>query len=128
MSTRAYRIEVTRWPTEDGKPWSRFYGPGAAAPDHKIPDWLARLVDEAMPLIYAYRDPSGPGRIARRIRYDDDRDELRGVIMPKPKRATYLSASGVAELAADMRAFGAEATVLQSEPITWPDTEGTEDA
>lgn len=119
MSIYVHRIDVTRWPTDDGQPWPRFYGPNAAAPDHEIPDWLTRLVEAAMPLLYAYRDPSDLGRVARRIRYDDDRDQLAGVLMPKQQRRNYLSASGVSELAADMRAFGAEVVVHRSKPIEW---------
>lgn len=99
MSTRVYRIEVTHWPTDDGKPWSRFYGPGAAVPDNEVPGWLQALVDAAMPLIRAYRDPTPLGRVAAHIRWDDDRDEFHGVLLPKPKRVNYLSASGVNELA-----------------------------
>ena len=115
-----YRIEVTRWPTEDGQPWARFYGPDAAVPNHMVPGWLTPLVEAALPRLNAYRDLSDLGRIAARIRYDDDRDELRGVLMPKPKRVNYLSASGVSELAADMRAFGAEVTVRRSKAVRWP--------
>ena len=117
--TYAYRLEVSHWPTPDGLPWARFYGPDAAAPNHEVPDWLGVLVEAAMPLLYAYRDPSKLGRVARNIRYDDDRDELRGVLMPLPKRRNYLSASGVSELAANMRAFGAEVVVHRSEPVRW---------
>lgn len=121
MSVYVYRIEVTHWPTGDGLPWSRFYGPGAAAPNHVVPEWLNPLIEAALPLLYAYRDPSPLGRVARprHIRYDDDRDELAGVLMPLPKRVNYLSASGVSELAADMRAFGAEIEVHRSKPVEW---------
>lgn len=115
-----YRIEVTRWPTVDGQAWARFYGPNAALPYHEIPGWLAQLVDPALPLVgWRIGDKSNVGRVADRIRYDDDRDELIGVLMPLPKRVNYLSASGVSELAADMRAFGAEVTVRRSEPVRW---------
>ena len=117
---RVYRIVVDEWPTEDGHPWARFYGPDAAVPNHLVPGWLTPLVEAALPRLNTYRDLSDLGRIAARIRYDDDRDELRGVLMPKPKRVNYLSASGVSELAADMRAFGAKVRVLRSEPVVWP--------
>ena len=116
---RVYRIEVTRWPTDDGQPWPRFYGPNAAVPHDEVPDWLDSLVEAAMPKIYTYRDLSPLGRVAARIRYDADRDALMGVLMPKPKRRNYLSASGASELAADMRAFGAEVTIHRSEPVRW---------
>lgn len=119
MSLYVYRIEVTRWPTEDGEPWARFYGPNAAMPYHEIPEWLAPLIDAAKPHMYRYLDPSDMGRVARHIRYDDDRDELVGVLMPLPKRVNYLSASGVSELVANMRAFGAEVTVHRSQPVNW---------
>jgi hypothetical protein len=114
-----YRIVVDRWPTDDGKPWARFYGPSAAAPHHEIPDWLAALVDAAMPLRYAYRDLSDLGRVASRIRYDDDREIFQGVLMPKPHRVHYLSASGAHELARDMQAFGAVARVTRSKAVEW---------
>jgi hypothetical protein len=122
-SLYAYRIEATHWPTGDGEPWARFYGPNAAAPHHEIPDWLTPLVEAAVPLVgrFCLRERIDLDRIADRIRYDDDRDELIGVLMPLPKRVNYLSASGVSELAADMRAFGADVTIHRSEPIKWAD-------
>lgn len=119
MSLYVHRIEVARWPTSDGQPWARFYGPNAAVPNREVPDWLSPLVAAAMPLIYAYRDLSDLGRVAAHIRWDGDRDELAGVLMPLPKRRNYLSASGVSEVAANMRAFGAEVTVHRSEPVRW---------
>lgn len=121
--SHVYRIEVDSWPTTDGERWARFYGQGAAAPNHEIPAWLTALIPPAMSLLYAYRDPSPAGRVARRIRWDDDRDELVGVLMPVPQRKNFLSASGVAELARDMRAFGAEVRVIQSAAIEWPTPE-----
>jgi hypothetical protein len=119
MTLYVYRIEVTHWPTDDGQPWARFYGPNTAVPNNEVPEWLGPLVDAAMPLRFAYRDISDLGRIAAHIRYDDDREQLGGVLMPKPKRVNYLSASGVAELVANMRAFGAEVTIHRSKPVRW---------
>lgn len=114
-----YRIEVTHWPTDDGQSWARFYGPKAAVPHNEVPDWLEARIEAAMPLRDRYRDTSDRGRVAARIRYDDDREQLIGVLMPKPKRRNYLSASGACELAADMRAFGADVTVQRSEQVRW---------
>lgn len=116
---RVYRIEVTKWPTSDGQPWARFYGSGAAAPNHEIPEWLDGLVAKALPHRWTFGDRDALARVADRIRYDVDRDQLIGVLMPKPKRQNYLSASGASELAADMRAFGAEVTIHRSEPVRW---------
>jgi len=119
MSMYVYRLEVTHWPTDDGKPWARVYGDNAAAPNDEVPDWLTPIIEAALPRRWAYRDLSGPGRVAARVRYDDDRDELIGVLMPKSKRRNFLSASGAHELAKDMRAFGAEVTVHRSHAIVW---------
>ena len=117
---RVYRIEVTKWPTDDGLPWARFYGPGAAVPNDEVPAWLQVLIDEARPHQWRFVVNRTPlDRIADRIRWDDDRDEFTGILMPKAKRENYLSASGASELAADMRAFGAEVTVRRSEPVRW---------
>lgn len=122
MSLYAYHIEVAGWPTDDGLPWARFYGNGAAAPNHEIPEWLTPIVESALPLVgWRIGDKSTRGRVAGRIRYNDDQVKFVGVLMPLPKRVNYLSASGVSELAADMRAFGAEVVVHRSEPIVWPE-------
>ena len=120
VNVYVHRIEITQWPTDDGLPWARFYGPGTASPNHLVPSWLQALIDEARPHQWRFAVNRGPlDRIADRIRWDDDRDEFIGVLMPQPKRRNYLSASGVSELAADMRAFGAEVVVQRSEPVRW---------
>lgn len=123
MTLYAYRLVVTDWPTDDGESWARFYGPNAACPNDEVPEWLEELVEAAMPRRYAlYRDLSDLGRVAARIRYDDDRDQLHGILMPKTSRRHYLSASGAHELARDMRAFGASVAVQRSAAITeWND-------
>jgi len=105
MSIRVYRIEVTRWPTPDGEPWERAYGPSAYQ-SYDVPEWLEPRLN------------SPDWRVQTRVQYDDA-DEIALVVMPKPKRVNYLSASGAAELAANMRAFGAEVTVHRSEPVRW---------
>jgi hypothetical protein len=117
---KVYRIVIDSWPTDDGEPWARYYGDNTAVPNHVIPGWLRPLLEQAVPHMYRYRDGTPLLRVANRLKYDDDREHLAGVIMPLPKRVTYVSASGVKELARDMRAFGAEVRVIASDPITWP--------
>src|SRR3546814_266674 len=79
---RVYRIEVTKWPTDDGLPWARFYGPGAAAPNREVPGWLQALIDEARPRQWRFVVNRTPlDRIADRIKWDDDRNEFAGVLM-----------------------------------------------
>lgn len=122
-----YRLVVDSWPTPDGKPWARFYGTGAQAPNHVIPEWLRPLLDDAVPLIYAYGKETPRHRVAARLKWDDhagyDEGELMGVLMPRVSRAHYLSASGAHELARDLRAFGAVVRVIRSARVEWPTTE-----
>lgn len=124
-SLRVYRIVVDEWPTPDGKPWARVYGYPHGLPgyDHlngyedaneEIAEWLEAVIE----------NPTAHGdswRVLDRVVYDTDRDLLLGVVMPKPNRKNYLSASGASELAKAMTAFGASVRVLRSNPVTWPE-------
>lgn len=105
-----YRIVVDSWPTPDGKPWERAYGPHAygITEGEEIPEWLSDLVGR-----------SHDWRVLTRVQYDDRTDEYALIVLPVPKRRNYLSASGVSELAANMRAFGAEVHTVKSKPVEW---------
>lgn len=121
MSLYVYRLHVSFWPTDDGEPWARYYGDGAAAPHHWMPEWLGKLSAAAAPLQYRYNDKTPLARVAARLKINDG-DEVVGVIMPKINRRHYLSASGAHELARDMRAFGAVVTIQRSAAVAeWAD-------
>lgn len=123
MTLYVYRIVVDSWPTPNGQPWARIYGsPHGQRYDHlngfddsmcgeEIPKWLEATINGAQ----------GPEswRILSRVVEDVDRDLRMGVVMPKPNRKHYLSASGAHALARDMRAFGAAVRVLRSKPVEW---------
>lgn len=122
MSLRVYRIVVDSWPTPDNQPWARFYGDGAASPNHDFPAWLKPILAVGVEAYDRWHRQDSPAkRIAERLKMDDRTGdyELMGVLMPKPKRRNYLSASGASELAKDMRAFGAEVRIVTSEPVVW---------
>lgn len=115
---RVYRIVVDSWPTPDGEPWARYYGVNAAVPNHAIPEWLTPRLESAKASPWNVWERTAGDRIIARIKRDEA-DDISAVLMPKPKRRNYLSASGASELAKDMRAFGAEVRVIASEPIVW---------
>lgn len=125
MSTlRVYRIVVDSWPTPDGQPWERCYGPKYQHYDHMnghsgaddVPEWVREVITRA----HYPSEPEG-WRVLKRC--DDIPEDATGasvsVVMPKPVRKNFLSASGAHELARDMRAFGAQVRVLRSEPVVW---------
>lgn len=124
---RVYRIVVESWPTLDGEPWARFYGEGAAVPNDEIPEWLEPYIAKGFAAYghWSYlwnRKATDEGRIAERLRVHEGwggEEYPAAVLMPKPKRKHYLSASGASELAADMRAFGAVVRVEKSAPVSW---------
>lgn len=113
--TYIYRLVVQAWPTPDAAPWQRFYGPAFLPFSHtrgmpNVPDWLHELIA---------RHRSGPDgwRVEKALR--EDAYGGHSVLMPVPKRAHYLSASGAHEVARDMAAFGALVDVERSEPVAW---------
>lgn len=121
---RVYRLQVEEWPTPDGQPWARYYGADAAVPDDEFPTWLKPILAVGVEVYDRWnREDSPAKRIAERLKMDDRTGdyELVGVLMPKPKRRNYLSASGAQELAKDMRAFGAVVRVVASKPVEWPE-------
>lgn len=108
-----YRIIVDEWPTPDGEPWARLYGPAYNTYGREddvlqpaVPEWLLERVCRS-------RD----WRVLNRV-IEDDHGEV-SVVMPKPKRKHYLSASGAHELARNMEAFGAKVRVQRSKPVEW---------
>lgn len=109
---RVYRIVVDEWPTPDGKPWDRAYGPSAygLTEGQEIPEWLEECVGR-----------SHDWRVLTRVQHDDRTDEIALIVLPLPKRTNYLSASGVSELIANMQAFGAKARAVASKPVEWPE-------
>jgi len=96
-----YRIEVTSWPTEDGRPWRRFVEYGDAEP------WLWALHEQGQLTQYEAEQSS------------DYRRVLVGWVLPATHRRHYLSRAAAHTWVAKATALGAVAAVVESEPITW---------
>lgn len=142
-----YRIVVESYPTDDGKPWERYYSLDGGYSEHaeQAPEWLRAKIDHAL-----HTPPwgdkenlekwleAGKGkarltsaydaeRIIERLRvkaepyrgHDTGGDEPDGVVMPKPWRKHYLSGSGGHQLVNDFNAFGAVAHLERSEKVLW---------
>ena len=109
-----YRITVTAWPTDDGKPWPRFIaGPGIGS-FAGLPRW------EDLPWFRALADPD-TSEVQDQIDHEftaghDQAGEITGWILPRPRRF-YFERAAAKEWCRKARILGAE-TVLESAPVT----------
>lgn len=99
---RVYRIDVTSWPTENGRPWERWVDIDDAEP------WLLAL-HEAGKLTDYERNQSG----------DYTGEVLMGWVLPATHRRNYLARAAAYKWLANAMALGAVATVAESEPVAW---------
>ena len=145
MSTQyVYRIIVESWPTPDGEPWERYYGTGRWRHDEVegVPEWLQPLIEWVQGIPPWSREDvelnewlakapdersrrlgrSQAAHVFERLRFVqglDGKQHLRGVVMPKPHRKNFLSASGGHQLVNAMNAFGAVARIERSKKVAW---------
>lgn len=107
-----YRIVVTKWPTEDGRPWPRWIEPNE---DHT--GWIARPyhgAPQSTPLPWlAWMHPQGgiPDELEHRARYGEayvGDGDLYGFLMPPTTKRYYLSRAAAERWCMEARLLGAE--------------------
>lgn len=120
---RLYRLDVTSWPTPDGRPFDQqpddwwadvvLVEAGNPAPDGwKHPDWLPADFLEWVPDM----DPMHGGG-PRPGSWLQDAE----LVVPRvPTRRHWIDRSAAERRANVLRSWGATVTVTPSNPITWP--------
>lgn len=117
-----YRIVVTKWPTDDGKPWPRWI-----EPDEEEEGWMVKhppKPSDATPLPWVPMHPQGgiPNELEHRARYSGN-EELIGFVMPSPFKRHYLQRAAALQWCKEARLLGAECHIEQGN-VLWDGSGG----
>lgn len=120
-----YRIVVTKWPTDDGKPWPRWI-----EPDEEGEGWVFKHPNNPsviIPLPWIAMHPQGgiPSELEYRARYSGSSyfgdEELVGFVMPSPLKRHYLKRSAAMKWCEEASLLGAECHIEQGN-VLWDGT------